>query len=72
MATLAITFTAGMNAGAQLRELGNLIQKAATPLGDTNPTGASVTLTFNDSPSAGVASFIIAGGGLATQPTYTI
>lgn len=72
MATLAITITAGGNAGAQLRMLGNLIQKAATPLGDTNGSGASVVLTIDNAPSGGVASVIVSGGGLPTQTTYIV
>jgi len=72
MATLAITIAAGGNAGAQLRTLGNLIQKAATPLGDTNPTGASVVLTIDNAPSGGTASVVVSGGGLATQTTYFV
>lgn len=72
MATLAITIAAGGNAGAQLRELGHLIEKAATPLSDTNGSGASVTLTIDNAPSAGTASIVVAGGGLPTQTTYFI
>lgn len=72
MATLALTFTAGSNAGASLRQLAKQIERAAMPLGDTNPTGASVTLTIDNGPSAGYASVVVAGGGLPTQSTYYI
>lgn len=69
MATLPITITAGNNAGASLRQLALAIQKAASVLPDTNPTGASVVLTIDNGPATGVASVIVSGGGLATQPT---
>jgi hypothetical protein len=72
MSTQAITIAAGGNAGAQLRLLGNLIQKAATPLGDTNGSGASVVLTIDNGPTGGVASVVVSGGGLPTQPTYIV
>lgn len=72
MATLALTWTAGSQAGASLRELGNLIQKAATPLGDNNGSGASVVLTIDNAPSGGVASVVVSGGGLPTQTTYIV
>ena len=73
MASAVITIAAGGNAGAQLRRLGNIIQQAATPLGDVNATGASVTCTINDTPgSNGIASVLVAGGGLPTQTTYVV
>lgn len=73
MASAVITITAGNNAGATLRRLGQLIQQAALPLADTNPTGASVTLTVNDAPGgSNVASIVVAGAGLPTQTTYAL
>ena len=70
MATLAVTITAGNNAGASLRALAKAIEKAASPLGDTNGSGASVTLTIDNAPATGPASVVVAGAGLPTQPTY--
>jgi hypothetical protein len=70
MATLAFTFTAGSEAGASIRALAATIEKAATSIPDRNSTGASVTLTLDNAPSTGVASVLIAGGGLPTQTTY--
>lgn len=72
MASAVITITAGGNAGATLRRLGNIIQQAATTLGDTNGSGASVTCTIADNPATGVASVVVAGGGLPTQTTYIV
>lgn len=67
MATQANTFTAGNYAGDRLRKLGELIQKAAM---DVPPgpcaSGASVTITFDNTAN----SFVVAGAGLPTQPTY--
>lgn len=70
MASAVITIAAGGNAGASLRAVASAIQKAAMPLSDTNGSGASVTCTIADNPATGVASVVVAGGGLATQPTY--
>lgn len=72
MASAAITIAAGGNAGASLRALSKAIQKAASPLTDTNPTGASVVCTIADNPATGVASVVVSGGGLPTQTTYIV
>jgi hypothetical protein len=73
MASAVVTITAGGNAGAQLRVLAGLIEKAAAPLTDTNGSGASVTCTINDAPGGnGIASVVVAGGGLPTQTTYIV
>lgn len=72
MATLAVTWTAGQEAGAGMRRLAETIQKAAANVSDTNSTGASVTLTFDNGPATGHVSLLVAGGGLATQTTYIV
>lgn len=72
IATLAITIAAGGEAGAFARRLGNAIQQAALALPDRNPTGASVTITFDNGPATGTASVAIAGGGLASTQTVTV
>jgi hypothetical protein len=71
MATLAVTWTAGQEAGAQMRKLASVIEQAALNVGDS-VTGASVTLTFDNAPSTGHVSVLVAGGGLATQTTYLV
>lgn len=71
MATLAVTWTAGQEAGGGMRALANAIEQAATTVGDS-VTGASVTLTFDNAPSTGHVSVLVAGGGLATQTTYFV
>lgn len=74
MASAVITFTAGSEAGATMRKLAQIIQEASMNVPDRNSTGASVTLTINDTPSAGsaVASVLVAGGGLPTQTTFLV
>lgn len=73
MASAVITITAPGEAGAQIRRLGELIQQAAGNLPDRNSSGASVTCTINDTPGGnGIASVLIAGGGLPTQTTFII
>jgi hypothetical protein len=70
MATLTLTFTAGSEAGASIRSIASTLEKAATSIPDRNSTGASVTLVIDNAPATGVASVLIAGGGLPTQTTY--
>lgn len=73
MASAVVTITAGGEAGAQLRKLGEIIQQAASALADRNSTGSSVTCTINDTPGGNaIASVVIAGGGLPTQTTYIV
>lgn len=73
MASAAITWVAGSEAGAQMRRLATVIEQASLNLADRNPTGASVVLTINDAPGGGaVASVLVSGGGLPTQPTYVV
>lgn len=74
MASAVVTFAINTNAGARMRRLASVIEQAAAVLPDNNSTGASVTLTINDTPSSGnaVASVVVAGGGLATQTTYLV
>jgi hypothetical protein len=70
VATLAFTFTAGSEGGAQIRQLAKLIEKAAASVPDRNSSGSSLTLTLDNAPSTGFASVLIAGAGLPTQSTY--
>lgn len=73
MASAAITITTAQgNAGAILRQLACAIEKAAAPLSDLNPSGASVVCTISDAPATGNASVVVSGGGLPTQPTYIV
>lgn len=72
MATLAITIAAGGEAGAFARRFGEAIQQAAGDLADRNPSGASVTITFDNAPSTGTASVAIAGGTLAATKTVIV
>lgn len=73
MASAVITITAPGAAGSQLRHLAQVINQAASAVTDTNSSGASVTCTINDTPGGnGIASVVVAGGGLPTQTTYIV
>lgn len=65
MATLAVTFTANSQAGAQLRRLAKAIELAAAPLPDNVSTGASTVLTIDNGPSTGTVSVQITAGPYA-------
>lgn len=73
VASAVVTITAGGAGGSQLRRLAQVIAQAASAVPDVNSSGASLTLTINDAPGGnGVASVLLAGGGLATQTTYVV
>lgn len=48
MASVTITFTAGSEAGAVIRQIAGALEKVASPLPDRNPTGASTVLTIDN------------------------
>ena len=73
MASAVISIAAGGAGGSQLRRLAQIIDQAASAVPDVNSSGAAVTCTINDTPGGnGVASVLIAGGGLPTQVTYVV
>jgi hypothetical protein len=73
MASATISIAAGGAAGSQLRRLAQIIGQAASAVSDTNSTGAAVTCVINDTPGGnGIASVLVAGGGLPTQVTYIV
>jgi hypothetical protein len=69
MATLTLTIAAGGNAGSSLRAVGKAIEKAALNVPDVNGSGASVVMTIDNAPATGLASVVVTGAGLPTQPT---
>jgi hypothetical protein len=66
MATLTVTFTAGSNAGAQLRRLAKAIELQAAACPDQGGSGASTVLTVDNAPSSGTVSVQITAGPYAT------
>ena len=62
MATLAVTFTVGQEAGAKLRRLANQLEKTAQLIGDNNSSGASYVLTIDNAPSNGNVSIQLTAG----------
>lgn len=63
MATLPITIpVTNGDAGALLRRLAHQILVAAAPIPDRVASGASVVLTIDNAPSAGLASVQITAG----------
>lgn len=73
MASAVVTITAPGEAGAQIRRLAKIIELAAVGVPDRNSSGASVTCTINDTPGGnGIASVVIAGGGMPTQTTFIV
>jgi hypothetical protein len=73
MASATISIAAGGAGGSQLRRLAQVIAQAASAVPDTNSTGAALTCVINDAPGGnGVASVLVAGGGLPTQVTYIV
>lgn len=69
MATLAVTVTSGRG-GADIRRLAEKLNEASLNVPDQVSTGAALTITFDNAPSTGFCSLVIAGAGLATQTTY--
>lgn len=53
MATLAVTFAAGSEVGAGLRQLAVQLQQIANAIPDRAATGASTVITFDNAPSVG-------------------
>lgn len=70
VSTLTFTFTAGSEGGSSIRAIANAIEKASMAVADRNATGGSLTMVLDNAPSTGVASVLIAGAGLPTQPTF--
>lgn len=66
MATLAVTYTAGSETGAQIRELARQLVIIATSMPDRVPTGASTVLTFDNAPSTGNVSAQVTAGPYQT------
>lgn len=62
MATLAVTYTAGSETGAALRELARQITAMSLAVPDRTPTGASTVVTFDNAPSTGNVSVQITAG----------
>lgn len=75
MATVAITFPVGAGttsyaAGSALRGLARKLERAAAQVGDNNPSGASVVLTFDNTQTGQSAGFFtLAGGSIASTIT---
>jgi hypothetical protein len=65
MATVTVTYAAGANAGAQLRQLSKAIQKLAGNIPDQVGSGASTVLTVDNGPSSGTVSVQITAGPYA-------
>lgn len=70
MSTLAITFSAGGNTGAQLRKLATQIENLSMGVPDVVPTGADTVLTIDNGPSAGTASVQITAGPYQSSKFY--
>lgn len=67
MSTLAITIpVTNGDAGALLRRLAQQIEKAAAPIPDRVASGASIVLTIDNAPSAGLATVQITAGPYTT------
>jgi hypothetical protein len=62
MASVTVTFTAGSNAGAQLRRMAKALEKAAGDVPDQVGSGASTVLTIDNAPSSGTVSFQLTAG----------
>jgi hypothetical protein len=62
MATLAITFTAGSNAGAQIRKLSQRLDELSYNVPDNASTGAATVVTVDNAPASGTVSVQITGG----------
>ena len=66
MATLAITFTAGSETGAQIRKMADQLERMAGDIPDRVSSGASTVLTFDNAPSTGTVSMQITAGPYQT------
>ena len=62
MATLAITFAAGSETGAQLRKLAANINRIAADVPDKVAGGASTVLTVDNAPATGPCSVQLTAG----------
>lgn len=72
MSTLTITFPAGSETGAGIRQLGNALVQLAALLPDRTATGGSTVLTLDNAPADGSQVGVQLTGGPVASRQITV